>query len=138
VTKPGDPRNTSRWRKLRREVLASEDTCHICGNPVDVTLPHRDPWAPQVDHIVPIWVDPTLALERSNVRLSHFRCNRARDNRTNGVPLAVPVAASAPYTPTHHHPHSRTWAPDHPAGADCPTCRAHCQAWCGAATRPGR
>lgn len=63
--------NRDRWR------------CHLCGHPVDSTLPGRHPMGPTRDHLVPVSAggmdDP------ANVRLAHQRCNSMRGTK----PLAV-------------------------------------------------
>lgn len=65
------------WRRLRRAVLAEEDRCWICGQPVDKRAPSGTPLSPQVDHVVPL-VEGGPPLARSNLRLAHMHCNGAR------------------------------------------------------------
>jgi hypothetical protein len=61
-SRAGDVRNTSRWQKLRREVIEqSGGICFHCGH-----LGARE-----ADHLVPVEVDPSLALVRSNIVASH-------------------------------------------------------------------
>jgi len=74
--------NGHRRRQLRARVLASEDYCawDQCprpGIPVDKTVHYLDPWAPEVDEIIPVSQggDP---LARSNTRLMHRWCNQQR------------------------------------------------------------
>ena len=45
--------NGHRRRKVRAQVLREEDHCHICGQLVDVTLPHGLPASPEVDEVIP-------------------------------------------------------------------------------------
>lgn len=78
----GDIRKTAAWQRLRARVVAEETHCAVCGQVVDKTLPGRTPWAPSVDHIIPMHDDIKLALDRGNLRLTHVRCNTARGNRT--------------------------------------------------------
>ncbi len=70
------------WQRLRQQVLATEDACGICHQPVDKAVRYPDPWSPAVDHIVPTsrGGDP---YDRGNLRLAHARCNNARGNRTH-------------------------------------------------------
>ena len=67
-----NPRRTNGHRrdKVRRRVLAEEDTCWLCNEPVDKTLPPYLPGSPEVDEIVPVSLggDP---FARDNCRLSH-------------------------------------------------------------------
>lgn len=78
----GNPRyaNGHRRRELRKRILASETVCALCGLPVDKTLHYLDPWAAEVDEIIPVsrGGDP---LSRKNCRLAHRVCNKTRGNR---------------------------------------------------------
>lgn len=62
--------NGHRRDKVRRRVLAEEDTCWLCLEPVDKTLHYLDPMAPEVDEVVPVSLggDP---FARANCRLAH-------------------------------------------------------------------
>lgn len=89
-----NPRNTNghRRRQLRKRVLASETYCawEHCpwpDEPVDKTLHHLDPKAPEVDEIIPVSLggDP---LARANTRLLHRLCNQKRGNGTRAPKIA--------------------------------------------------
>ena len=97
-----------RRRALRMRVLAEESMCGICGYPVDKTLtvllgqhgrkcqdpgchgcePH--PMSPEVDHIIPLHQGGPM-YERSNVRLSHRRCNVGRNRKASTARPAAPL-----------------------------------------------
>ena len=51
-------------------------TCHICGHPIDYTLPWTDPAAYVVDHIVPIAAGGSDAI--NNKQAAHRDCNRQK------------------------------------------------------------
>lgn len=109
-----NPRNANghRRRQLVKRVKAEEDTCGICGGPVDKTLtylpgrhgprcagnctgcvPH--PMRAEVDEIVPVSLGGS-PYERSNTRLTHRDCNRARGNGTKQTKTtAPPIVASS-------------------------------------------
>ncbi|UDY36277.1 HNH endonuclease [Dermatobacter hominis] len=87
-----DPRGTAAWKRIRRSVQASVRasgaTCHRCGafirpdEPIDV------------DHLVPVAVDPSRALDPTNVAPCHRRCNRAAGAQmTNAKRTKVPWSA---------------------------------------------
>ena len=40
------------YRAARKKILMAQDTCAICGQPVDKSLPRTDPMSPTVDHII--------------------------------------------------------------------------------------
>ena len=46
--------NGHRRRKLRAQILAEEDLCHICGQLVDKDAPHLDPGEAVIDEIHPV------------------------------------------------------------------------------------
>lgn len=110
--------NRPRWERMRARVFAEEDTCHLCRQPVDTTLPALDPGAPELDHITPVsrggdtW-------DRSNYALTHRLCNQRKGNRyAAGEPASTapqqPAAAVGlvPYSPEWNRvmfPTSREW-----------------------------
>ena len=95
-----NPRNANgyRRRQLRRRILAVENVCAICHEPVDKTLgfmPGKhsvrcakpectgcvpDPRRAEIDEKVPVsrGGDP---LARDNCTLTHRECNRRKSNR---------------------------------------------------------
>jgi len=84
TTSPGtNPRraNGHRRNQLRRTVLAEEDVCWLCGQPVDKSLPPHLDGSPEVDEVVPVALggDP---LDRANARLAHRLCNVRRGQET--------------------------------------------------------
>lgn len=80
-----NPRNANgnARRKLRARLRAEGRPCHICGLPIDYSLPAGDPWSFEVDEMVPVsrGGDP---LDYSNVDASHRICNQRRGNRMDG------------------------------------------------------
>lgn len=77
-----DPRqrNGHRRRELRRWLRSQGLPCHLCGLPIDYSLPAGHPMSFEVDEIVPVsrGGDP---LDRSNVAPAHRICNERRGNR---------------------------------------------------------
>jgi 5-methylcytosine-specific restriction endonuclease McrA len=60
-------------------VLAEESLCWICGTLVDKTLKTPHPGSPEVDEVIPVSKGGS-PYDRTNCRLSHRKCNRARGN----------------------------------------------------------
>ena len=52
----GNTRHANGWRRQQvvARVLAAYDTCHLCGRPVDKSLPPGLPGSPEVDEIIPV------------------------------------------------------------------------------------
>lgn len=73
-------RSSAAWRRVRTIVLNEEETCGICGKPVDKSLPPRLPASPEVDHRIPLerGGHPT---DRSNLMLTHKLCNQKKGDR---------------------------------------------------------
>ena len=83
TTAKPNPRNANghRRRQVRARVLAEEDTCWLCGLPVDKTLKTPDPGSPEIDEVLPISLGGS-PIKRSNTRLAHRLCNVRRGNGT--------------------------------------------------------
>ena len=90
-------RRTATRDRLRRAVRNRCEPCHLCGGPIDYTLPHLDPGAFVIDHVVPLAKGGPDTL--SNVAAAHRACNRAKGDKLMGELTATPrepvdVAAS--------------------------------------------
>lgn len=99
MSKP-NPRVTNghRRRELRARVLAAYDTCALCGHPVDKTLHHHNPGAPEVDEIIPVSRGGNPLLW-SNVQLTHRLCNQRKSNNTNHTARATNTVRQRASTP---------------------------------------
>lgn len=79
---PANPRrqNGHRRDKLRRQVAAEGLPCHLCGHPIDYSLPAGHPMSYELDEIVPVSKggDP---FSRDNVAPAHRICNQKRGNK---------------------------------------------------------
>ena len=82
------------WKRrtdVRNWLLATQDVCALCGQPIDKTLTtyvdprdgkrKRHPMSAEVDEIVPISKGGS-PYDRENVRLTHRICNQRRGNKT--------------------------------------------------------
>lgn len=80
-----DPRkkNPALRNSLRARVIATYDTCAICGREVDKTLPYLDPLAPEVDEIVPVSRGGS-PYDWDNLQLVHRVCNQKKGNKMVG------------------------------------------------------
>jgi len=80
-----DGRSGHKWRQIRMQVLAANNTCWLCG------LPGAD----TVDHIIPLSLAPELAHEMSNLKPAHKSCNSRKGAKIGGE--------------AHRNPSSRRW-----------------------------
>ena len=72
--------NGARRDKLRSRVADEGLPCHLCGLPIDYSLPAGDPMSYELDELVPVSKggDP---FSRENVAPAHRICNQRRGNR---------------------------------------------------------
>ena len=75
-------RSGHRYRQLARQVRATETHCYRCGQPIDWSIPYRDPHtgevrmdAGTVEHINAVSKRPDLIYDRANAAASHRGCN---------------------------------------------------------------
>jgi 5-methylcytosine-specific restriction endonuclease McrA len=85
-----------RWRELAAKFRAycapRKFPCWLCTEPIDYQL-RTGPWCFETDHAKPRKTFPHLMFEWSNLRPSHRRCNRARQDKP--IVLAEVVASDA-------------------------------------------
>ena len=68
------------YEKNKRRVIATGNTCGICGGDVDKSLKVPDPMSACVDHIIPIAKGGhPSALD--NLQLAHAGCNRQKSDK---------------------------------------------------------
>ena len=79
-------RSTAARVRDRATIRRTGAGCALCGRPIDYTLPHLDPMAYVVDHIVPLQKGGTDDL--ANKQAAHRSCNRAKGiHLDNGAAL---------------------------------------------------
>ncbi|MDR2457920.1 MAG: HNH endonuclease [Clostridiales Family XIII bacterium] len=71
----------TRLQKNKNTILREQTNCAICGLPVNKTLSKFDPYAPQVDHIIPHIKGGSDDLD--NLQLTHRICNLQKGTKTN-------------------------------------------------------
>ncbi|MGX6962441.1 HNH endonuclease [Vagococcus xieshaowenii] len=68
------------FEKNRKRILKTENTCGICGKPVNLQLKAPDPMSPTVDHKIPVAKGGhPSAIE--NLQLAHWTCNRQKSDK---------------------------------------------------------
>jgi len=71
MAKKGDPRVSIKWQKLRKHLLAQDDTCHICHHPGADTL----------DHLIPLAAGGE-PYDPDNLAPAHRVCNSRKNAKT--------------------------------------------------------
>ena len=78
----GDAIHSRRYQEMRAELKAIWRTanapCWLCGQPIAWDGSKNEPDSFELDHAQPRKTHPHLALDRTNARPSHHRCNRSR------------------------------------------------------------
>lgn len=72
-------RSTTQRDRDRDRIRRTRPACHICGEPIDYTLPYLDPREFTVDHVIPLAAGGRDTLD--NKRAAHRACNRAKGVR---------------------------------------------------------
>lgn len=73
-------------QQLRKQMITQEMPCHICGMPIDYSLPAGDPMSFEMDEVIPVSRLPleqrrAAAADPSNVKPAHRICNQKRSNK---------------------------------------------------------
>ena len=66
-----EQRSSAVAKQARRTIARSKHACHICGQPVDYTLPYSEPKCFVVDHVIPLHKGGVDALP--NMKAAHRR-----------------------------------------------------------------
>lgn len=73
------------YEKNRKVILKTQNTCGICGKPVDVRLKAPDPLSPVIDHIIPLNKGGHPS-SMDNLQLAHWTCNRQKSDKLFNAP----------------------------------------------------
>lgn len=74
------PRGGASKRERHRQLIRrAQPACHICGRPIDYSLPYLDPGEFVVDHVIPLARGG--ADDLTNKSASHRACNSAKAAR---------------------------------------------------------
>lgn len=68
------------YNRNKKRIYATQDTCAICGKPVDMELKFPHPLSKTVDHIIPV-AKGGHPSDLANLQLAHFICNRLKSDK---------------------------------------------------------
>ena len=69
----------NQFERNKKIIYATQNTCGICGKPVDMSLPWKDPMAKSIDHIIPVSKGGHPS-DIDNLQLAHRACNREKSD----------------------------------------------------------
>ena len=75
-----DGTHRGQFEKNKKRIYATQNTCGICGQPVDMTLRYPNPMAKCVDHIIPL-AKGGHPSDINNLQLAHWTCNRQKSDK---------------------------------------------------------
>lgn len=84
--------NGAKRREIRRWLMHTQDTCALCGKPIDKTLKTPHPMSAEVDEIWPVSKGGS-PYDRDNVQLVHRICNQRKGNKIYREGERVPASA---------------------------------------------
>jgi len=74
-----EQRSASRAKRFRSIISKTKAACHICGLPIDYTLPYTDPKSFVVDHVTPLHKGGSDTID--NAAAAHRDCNSTKRAR---------------------------------------------------------
>lgn len=90
--------NGSRRRSLSARVRAMGMPCHLCGLPIDYSLPGGHPLSYELDELVPVSKGGS-PIDPRNVAPAHRCCNAWRGNKPIGSVAAIRAEVRARFGP---------------------------------------
>lgn len=91
------------FEKNKKRILALQNTCGICGKPVNKTLKVPNPLAPCIDHIIPVNKNGHPS-DIDNLQLAHWTCNRQKSDKIYKNPTEPKVVGN------RNLPQSKDWS----------------------------
>ena len=64
----------------KKIIYASQNTCGICGKPVDFSIKYPNPQSACIDHIIPVSKGGHPS-DIENLQLAHWICNRQKSDK---------------------------------------------------------
>ena len=68
------------YEKNKKVIFKTQNTCGICGRPVDFNIKTPDPMSAVIDHIIPVSKGGHPS-DIDNLQLAHWTCNRQKSDK---------------------------------------------------------
>ena len=68
------------YERNKKRIFATQNTCGICGHPVDYSLKTPHPMSATIDHIIPVAKNGHPS-DIDNLQLAHWTCNRQKSDK---------------------------------------------------------
>lgn len=68
------------FEKNKARIYATQNTCGICGKPVDFSYRYPHPLSACIDHIIPV-AKGGHPSDIENLQLAHWTCNRQKSDK---------------------------------------------------------
>jgi len=68
------------YDRNKKRIFATQNTCGICGHPVDFSIKVPHPMSATIDHIVPVAKNGHPS-DIDNLQLAHWTCNRQKSDK---------------------------------------------------------
>lgn len=75
----GNRGNDSTRRRIKRRLRMSEDTCFLCGLPLDDAAPAFTDWSTEIDEVIPVRKGGDPYGANTDLHLVHRCCNIHRN-----------------------------------------------------------
>lgn len=92
------------YEKNKRIIFKTQNTCGICGRPVDFSIKTPDPMSAVIDHIIPVSKNGHPS-DIENLQLAHWTCNRQKSDK-----LFVTPKEEVKVLGNRNLPQSMNWA----------------------------
>lgn len=87
INKKGPHRGT--YEKNKKIIFKTQNTCGICGRPVDFNIKVPAPLSAVIDHIIPV-AKGGHPSDIENLQLAHWTCNRQKSDKIFKNPTEEP------------------------------------------------
>lgn len=68
------------YERNRKRIMSTQNSCGICGHPVDFSLKVPHPMSATADHIIPVAKNGHPS-DIDNLQLAHWTCNRQKSDK---------------------------------------------------------